>query len=316
MVAPLTPWQDDSARAGTAATVSIDLLSDSNNTSTTVGAVNSCRALSVGSSITVDAVIQDVSNLSGFQMDMQYDPAVVRVVPLSGVLTLDYNYILAPALTSVLDLGDGLPDDGDGVFTFAAVQFPSNPVSGSGVLVRFKIEAIGAGSTDVVLAGVKLSDGTGTTIQPADANGFYTGPINGATVVVGGGCADLDGDGISDSEDNCPAWYNPDQSLPPWHVPPGDADCDGFDDSTEDYLGTLPDRQCPETSTVDDEEPDAWPPDFNDDQTVSISDVLALKPVFNHDVPPVSQRYDLSTDGTISISDVLMLKPYFNLSCS
>ena len=99
-----------------------------------------------------------------------------------------------------------------------------------------------------------------------------------------------------------------------------DTDNDGFSDSLEAYLGTDSNKACPATSTANDEPIDAWPPDFNDDQTVDISDVNALRPpVFNSVVgaPNYSPRYDLNNDGIIDISDVNALRPpVFGSHCS
>ena len=95
-----------------------------------------------------------------------------------------------------------------------------------------------------------------------------------------------------------------------------DTDADQFDDSREVYMGTLPLVKCPGTATAGDEDPDAWPVDFDDNRTVDISDVLALKPVFGASVPSVSARFDLTGGGSIDISDVLALKPLFGSTCS
>ena len=72
------------------------------------------------------------------------------------------------------------------------------------------------------------------------------------------------------------------------------------------------------TPDFDDELFDRWPPDLNDDQTVNILDVLALKPHFNatYDDPIFSRRHDLNADMWINILDVLVLKPVFNMTCS
>jgi hypothetical protein len=126
---------------------------------------------------------------------------------------------------------------------------------------------------------------------------------------IGDACDDPDADGWVDAQDNCP------DTPTPWFVPSGDEDCDGFSSSDETYLGTLPTTWCPATPDPGDEDPDAWPPDFDDDQAVNIVDVLALKPVFNTAVPPTSPRYDLSPDGAVNIVDVLAIKPFFGESC-
>ncbi len=89
-------------------------------------------------------------------------------------------------------------------------------------------------------------------------------------------------------------------------MPAGDDDCDGFTSSNETSIGTDPNVPCG---------PDAWPPDFDDSQDVSIVDVLALKPVFGQAAPPALVRYDIAASGDINIVDVLVMKPFFGESC-
>src|ERR1700674_4391578 len=92
--------------------------------------------------------------------------------------------------------------------------------------------------------------------------------------------ADADGDGVGNVCDNCPNWPNPSQALPNWTVPAGDTDCDGFPDSvpigapnalnSETNMGTDPSRHCAATPARNDEPPpDAWPVDFDDNQTAN-----------------------------------------------
>ena len=131
-----------------------------------------------------------------------------------------------------------------------------------------------------------------------------TGLVTAASIV------DLDVDGIPDALDNCPAWPNADQSLPPWPVPADDRDCDGFTTADESSIGTDPNLACG---------PNAWPPDHNDDGLISISDVLLMKASFgakSPDDPIYDARRDLNPDGKISISDVLMMKAFFDQECT
>lgn len=124
---------------------------------------------------------------------------------------------------------------------------------------------------------------------------------------------DYDGDGVPNASDNCPSWPNPGQDLPPWPVPANDPDCDGFDDATEAYIGTEYKLHCWVGAGAD-----AWPPDLYQppNGTISISDVLALKPVYNQSVPPAPVRYDFNQSGTITLTDVLALKPFYNQTCT
>ena len=132
-------------------------------------------------------------------------------------------------------------------------------------------------------------------------------------------CADTDGDTVFDTIDNCPAWPNSDQSQPPWALPSGDPDCDGFTTDAENFMGTLPQAACAATNTANDEAlPDAWPYDFNDDQRVAIGDVIRFIPVFNSFSPnaPYDPRYDMNASGGITLADVIMYIPVFNMSCT
>jgi hypothetical protein len=105
---------------------------------------------------------------------------------------------------------------------------------------------------------------------------------------------DTDGDGATDCVDS-------------------DDDGDGFADATEGFVGTDPLNRCSVNPSDN-----AWPPDFDNDRNVSISDVLALKPIFGTSKGDgvYMARYDLSADDEIVISDVLALKPVFGTSCT
>ena len=96
--------------------------------------------------------------------------------------------------------------------------------------------------------------------------------------------------------------------------PPTDTDCDDWTNSEEAFLGTDMYRGCSATATSGDESPQPWPPDFDDNQQINISDVLAFKPRFTD--AAYSQRFDLIVDGQINISDVLALKGIFGATCT
>ncbi|MEX0682627.1 MAG: dockerin type I domain-containing protein [Dehalococcoidia bacterium] len=105
---------------------------------------------------------------------------------------------------------------------------------------------------------------------------------------------DVDGDGLSDCEDT-------------------DDDGDSYVDDLEGQIGTDPWNDCA-THAFD----KAWPPDFDNNRTINITDVLALKSAFGtvEGGPAYLERKDLTGDGRINISDVLSLKPPFGQVCS
>jgi hypothetical protein len=129
---------------------------------------------------------------------------------------------------------------------------------------------------------------------------------------------DSDGDGVPDASDNCPNWPNPTQGLPPWPVPSGDPDCDGFDTSDEGFMGTDAARYCAATLTPNDEAVDAWPVDNNDDRQPGLADILAYIPVFLTSAPgpPYLRRLDLNANNTIGLADILAFIPFYLGTCT
>jgi hypothetical protein len=116
-----------------------------------------------------------------------------------------------------------------------------------------------------------------------------------------------------------PAPTCPNGFVPPWLVPPGDPDCDGFTSSQETFIGTLPLVTCAKTAAPNDEPlPAAWPVDFNDDQIATGLDFLTFAPVFGSIAPnpPYDARFDLNRDGKINGSDFLQFAPFFGKRCT
>jgi len=135
-----------------------------------------------------------------------------------------------------------------------------------------------------------------------------------ATVTHNGGSrnvqnADLDGDGVT-CTDNCPAWPNQTQALPPWSVPANDPDCDGFSTPVENSTVTTPLTHCGSN---------AWPADINNDTFADITDVAALTGVFGQAVPPAPARYNMApdpVDGFVDITDIAKETGLFGKTCT
>ncbi len=114
------------------------------------------------------------------------------------------------------------------------------------------------------------------------------------------------------------------------HDSPGDDyDLDGWTDELEALdIGTNPALACPLTAIGDDEEPDAWPPDFDDNRVINLGDVFNVLPPHFGSSPGMpdtdgdgvadwSPRRDLVPDGVINLGDVFMvLPPVFGTSCT
>jgi hypothetical protein len=89
----------------------------------------------------------------------------------------------------------------------------------------------------------------------------------------------------------------------------GDADCDGFTDNDEDYIGTDDKDDC----TDQPGDADAWPPDIYIDTEVNIFDVMELAPYLQGGY---DNRVDLYVDGRINVFDTMTLLSYMGTQCS
>jgi hypothetical protein len=97
--------------------------------------------------------------------------------------------------------------------------------------------------------------------------------------------------------------------VPPWSIPTGDLDCDGFTSSLELFIGTDPSRACG---------PDAWPVDFNNDGLVGLSEIAKYSSLLGSQSPgpPYNVRFDLNRDGRITLPDVAMFSSFFGKRCT
>ncbi len=233
--------------------VSVDAIPDGANTAASVGSIDTCRSAASASTFTTDVVIQGVTGITGMEAHLLYNAAVLRVTGVS------YSFLIGSAGGIVLELGDLVPDT-DGDFKLGVVTFPLTTASGSGVLARVTLEAVGAGTTMLDLTNVKLSDSLGGPIQPADPlTGIYSGPVNDASVVVGGTCSDADGDGYSNAAESgsplCGNGVNDDSTDDPVTddgCPGGPAQAGAYSEA-QFNIGTDALDPCGQT---------AWPSDF------------------------------------------------------
>jgi len=159
--------------------VSVDAVPDAGNTATAVGPIDTSRSTTCGAIFNVDVVIQGVTNIAGFQADLLYNPAVLRVT------AVNYNFLLTTTGRVVINFGNPTPDT-DGDFLLFAAMYSITPftgASGNGVLARITLEAVGSGSSALDLTSVKMADANAISIPPTDGNGFYIGPVNDASIV-------------------------------------------------------------------------------------------------------------------------------------
>ena len=137
----------------------------------------------VGSSFTVDVVIEDVvaPGLNAFELDVMFDPLI-----LDPTSVVSGGFLLAPVFTVQMVLGVLEVE-------FAEVTLLPSGAIGGGVLASITFDAIDVGTSLLTLNDVILSEPFGVEITPVTlANGSVTvTPEPGTLLLLGSGLAGL-----------------------------------------------------------------------------------------------------------------------------
>jgi hypothetical protein len=266
-----------------------------------------CTPVAPSSTFQFDIVTFDVTapGISGFDVTLEYPPGfVVTAVDASQMLAAE------PGSGSVTISHDPLPD-ADFAFSMSASDPGTGYETGDGVLARVTMTpGIPGGIYHIGLTGVVVYDAVG---DPMPVSLTLSGDVG-----VGVPCCgaqpwpEVCGNGIDDDTDS-----TADEPMP-WPVPPSDTDCDGFSDDAEQAIGTDLASRCAVWGPIS-TWPN-WPPTFDGNMLVNVSDVLALKPVFGSQQGDgvYVARKDIAPDppdGRINVTDILMLKPFFGADC-
>ncbi len=272
--------------------------------------------IAIGSSVPFDIVVDSVPSpgIFGVGLEVNYDPTIVEVTAVNRFFALLQFSSGAPSPFG----GNDLTPDTDGSFRVDAVDLGGTDETGPGKVLEVRVKCIATGTTLITLSdGVTGGGANAGILNMIDGgNNFAIGTEIEATLDCG---TDADVDGVPNSTDNCPNWYNPTQVLPPWPIPADDPDCDGFDTTTETFVGTGPFGQCAADDTANNEDlPDKWPADMNDNQLVNLFDVVPYIAALNSVAPnpPYFARLDLNASGNINLFDLLPFIPVLNKACS
>jgi hypothetical protein len=189
----------------------------SGNAATSLGSIETNRSVNCGERFEVDLFIRDVTDLLAWSVEVAYDPAIVRIDGRDVQMFQAANagsVVLDKSLGDV-NLAGGGPGGAYNV-TAADAAEPAAPDSGSGVLARLSLVAVGAGVTPLDL---EIPTLVGFPL-PTQIN---VDSMTDGQIGVVGPCQDADGDLIDDRVDNCPLVANFDQV----NTDAGDQDGDG-----------------------------------------------------------------------------------------
>ena len=260
------------------------------NTPTSVGSIEDCLSVEPGTTFDVDIVIMNVENLLTWEAPFVYDRSILEVTGANVKMFQQAN----PG-SDVFDFSESLPDS-DGQFFMGGGDVGNVLDSGTGVLVRLTLRAVGTGVSQVALAQLDFSGDGLPDEGPKFAAVFffkvtYLGDVNGdklfdgpnfpATIAVG---------------EACPQEVPTPTPSPTPASDPDDSDIDGFSDGIETYIGTNPLVGCGIA---------AWPPDANDDRYVDVGDVVFLFNGVVANPAAYTPRSDLDADSDVDVGDVL-----------
>jgi hypothetical protein len=170
------------------------------NEAGSLGPIDNCIEVASGDTFDIDVYVKDIEDLIAFRIWLQYDAAVLEVADR------DVELFLGTAQdTGVLDGSDATPDS-DGQYEMQAVNASdtSAGASGSGVLARVTLTAVGTGISDIDLRsedidnngsvdrGVYLTDIDNNPISTNDGDIYYDGTLRNGAVAVDTSCDDAD----------------------------------------------------------------------------------------------------------------------------
>jgi len=224
---------DNPAAANNNVVIGIDT-NTTGNSALALGALEACRVISFGQIIDVDLYIQGISDIASWEAYIKYDTTKISITkPGADNQGNNARFLLqqaqpSPPGNSLKNSSHPLPDT-DGRYLVGAADLvvipgvedpdPIGHTHKDGVLVRLEIQGLpGLGgftsiqispfSTPAGMVGPFVKDSSANLVGDGNGDGFLDNVINGSLVVGSGTCSDSDGDGVPDSNDNCPAVAN------------------------------------------------------------------------------------------------------------
>lgn len=119
--------------------------------------------LAVGEVVTLDVRVDDVADLYGYQVYLDYDPVLLQAVDAAGQPT---NQVELGAFFAADFVVSNAIDAIQGRIAVEAANMGSDPSSGSGVLFTLRLKGLARG-----VASVRIDDGAGASIL-ADTEGM------------------------------------------------------------------------------------------------------------------------------------------------
>jgi hypothetical protein len=122
------------------------------------------QTVSIGDSLSIAINIEAVTGLAGFQLDLDYNPAVLEA------LAIEEDPFL-PSSGGTFCLDELINKTTGTITNIACAKTDTGGVNGGGTLAIITFNAVGAGTSDIVLRNIALSDLSGQLIPYTVAHG-------------------------------------------------------------------------------------------------------------------------------------------------
>ncbi len=138
---------------------------------TTTSLLPALQTVGVGEQVTVTLHVDNVTNLNGYQANLQFNPALLQVVDADAVTPGVQVQVLSTFLQPDM-LMTNVVNNGAGTIMCTVMQMsPTPPASGSGDLLTITFQGIAEGVSDIAFTDLNLFDDLGaaiaTTLAPA-----------------------------------------------------------------------------------------------------------------------------------------------------
>jgi hypothetical protein len=151
------------------------------NTATSLGSIESCTSKNVNDTFDVDLYITNVTDLLGWDSILNYNSTMLNIISINVQMLQAAN----PG-SNIFNISDAIPDL-DGSYFAGAIDV-ANTDSGTGVLARITLRAVGTGTSPLTLTYPELKDFDGNPIGDTTGDGYFDGPIGQAEVRIGVAC--------------------------------------------------------------------------------------------------------------------------------
>jgi LysM repeat protein len=131
------------------------------------------QQLKVGEMGNVQILIENVTNLMGIEIELQFAPNIIQIQDTDpdkeGIQIQPGDFLTSDFVKS------NMVDNTTGNISYVIVQIPPTlPVSGNGVLATITFQAVAQGSSNLTLSKVKLADSEGRPISATIQSGQVT----------------------------------------------------------------------------------------------------------------------------------------------